>query len=96
MLTGCEKISDEGINILMTGEKGKPKQPEGFTNLKTLKIGGLFNISDQLHNVFKKCPNISFLEANNLERLSDNFIDQMKNYPGPKRILLNFTPNISD
>lgn len=64
--------------------------------MHTLKLGGLFNISDQLHNIFKKCPSITFLEANNLERLSDNFVDQMKNYPVPKTILLNFTPNISD
>lgn len=61
ILTGCEKVSDEGINNLMNGEKGKGKQPEGFTNLTTLKLGGLPNISDQLHNIFKKCPMLNFL-----------------------------------
>jgi hypothetical protein len=31
-----------------------------------------------------------------VERLTDNFLDQMKGYPGQKTILINFTPNISD
>jgi F-box/leucine-rich repeat protein 2/20 len=61
-----------------------------------LKLGGLVNISDQLHNIFKKCPLLEVLEANNLERLSDNFLDHLKNYPGQKTIHLNFTPNITD
>lgn len=74
----------------------KPKQPDGFANLKTLKVGGLANISDQLHNIFKKCPMLSFLEANNLERLTDSFLEHLKNYPGAKTVLINFTPNISD
>lgn len=65
-------------------------------NLKRLKIGGLVNISDHLHHVFKKCPMLEFLEANNLERLSDVFLDHLKNYPGNKTLLINFTPNISD
>lgn len=64
--------------------------------MRVLKLGGLLGISDQLHNVFKKCPVLSFIEANNLERLSDSFLDHLKGYPGPKTILLNFTPNISD
>jgi hypothetical protein len=62
-LTGCEKIGDDGITNL------KGKQGEGLPNLRTLKVGSL-NLSDSLHHVFKRCPNISFLEANNLERLS--------------------------
>jgi hypothetical protein len=56
ILTGCEKVSDEGLNNLMIGEKGKNKQPEGLPNLKILKIGGLNHVSDQLHHLFKKCP----------------------------------------
>ena len=39
---------------------------------------------------------LSFIEANNLERLTDNFLDQIKNYPGQKTVLINFTPNITD
>ena len=96
VLTGCQKISDEGINNLIYGEKGKGKQPEGFANLKTLKVGGLINVSDQLHQIVKRCPLLSFIEANNLERLTDNFLDQLKNYPGQKTVLINFTPNITD
>ena len=81
---------------MIYGEKGKGKQPEGFANLKTLKVGGLINVSDQLHQIVKRCPLLSFIEANNLERLTDNFLDQLKNYPGPKTVLINFTPNITD
>ena len=50
----------------MIGEKGKNKEVDGLPSLKTLKLGGLMNVSDNLHNVFKKCPLLSFLEANNL------------------------------
>ena len=96
ILTGCEKISDEGINNLIYGEKGKGKQPEGFPNLITLKVGGLLNVSDQLHQIVKRCPLLSFIEANHLERLTDNFLDQIKNYPGQKTVFINLTPNISD
>lgn len=64
--------------------------------MRVLKLGGLTLVSDQLHQIFKKCPVIEFLEANNLERLSDSFLDHMKNYPGQRTILINFTPNISD
>ena len=81
---------------MIYGEKGKGKQPEGFANLKTLKVGGLINVSDQLHQIVKRCPLLSFIEANNLERLTDNFLDQLKNYPGQKTVLINFTPNITD
>ena len=81
---------------MIYGEKGKGKQPEGFASLKTLKVGGLINVSDQLHQIVKRCPLLSFIEANNLERLTDNFLDQLKNYPGPKTVLINFTPNITD
>lgn len=80
----------------MVGQKGKAKQPEGLPNLRVLKLGGLANISDQLHQIFKKCPVIEFLQANNLERLTDGFLDHMKNYPGQRTILINFTPSISD
>lgn len=89
-------MNDEGINNLMNGEKGKMKENEGFVNLRVLKLGGLMNISDKLHTVFKKCPNLGFLEANNLERLGDNFLEQLKTLPGKKTILINFTPNITD
>jgi hypothetical protein len=30
ILTGCEQISDEGINNLIYGDKSKGKTPEGF------------------------------------------------------------------
>jgi hypothetical protein len=56
VLTGCDKVTDEGINNLMVGEKGKNKQPDGLASLKILKLGGLIHVSDQLHNIFKKCP----------------------------------------
>jgi hypothetical protein len=66
--------------------------------LKVLKVGGLTNVSDQLFQLVKKCPNVEFLEANNLERLSDHFLEQIKglNPPQLKTILINFTPNITD
>ena len=81
---------------MIYGEKGKGKQPEGFPNLKTLKVGGLVNVSDQLHQIVKRCPLLSFIEANHLERLTDNFLDQIKNYPGQKTVFINLTPNITD
>jgi hypothetical protein len=40
----------------MIGEKGKGKQPEALPNLRVLKLGGLNHVSDQLHQIFKKCP----------------------------------------
>ena len=55
ILTGCETISDQGINNLIYGEKGKVKNPEGFNHLKTLKLGGLVNVSDQLFQLVKRC-----------------------------------------
>ena len=30
VLTGCEMVSDEGMNNLIFGDKTKGKQPEGF------------------------------------------------------------------
>ena len=96
ILTGCEHITDEGMNNLIYGDKLKGKTPEGFEHLHTLKIGGLMNISDQLYQLLKRCPALSLLECNNLERLSDHFLDQVKTLTYIKTILMNFTPNISD
>lgn len=96
ILTGCENISDEGINNLIYGDKVKGKHPEGFNDLETFKIGGLINISDNVYQFCKRCPALTFLEANNLERLTDHFIDQIKTHPTLKSIMINFTPNISE
>jgi F-box and leucine-rich repeat protein 2/20 len=96
VLTGCEFISDEGMNNLIYGDKTKGKPLEGFEHLSTLKLGGLTNVSDQLYQLLKRCPALSFVECNNLERLSDHFLDQIKNLPHIKIIHINFTPNISD
>jgi F-box/leucine-rich repeat protein 2/20 len=54
------------------------------------------NISDQLYQLLKRCPALTLLECNNLERLSDHFLDQVKTLTYIKTILMNFTPNISD
>jgi len=54
VLTGCENITDEGITNMA-------KSSEGYPNLKSLKVGGLINVSDQLFQLIKKCPNIEFL-----------------------------------
>jgi F-box/leucine-rich repeat protein 2/20 len=53
-------------------------------------------VSDNLYQLIKRCPSLSFLECNNLEKLSDHFLDQAKTLPHLKTILINFTPNISD
>ena len=66
ILTGCEKLSDEGLNNLSYGEKTNPKQPEGFVFLTSLKVGGLVNVSDFLNKFCQKCPALTFLEANSL------------------------------
>jgi hypothetical protein len=95
ILTGCEYISDEGMNNLIYGDKLKGKTPEGFEHLHTLKIGGLVSISDQLYQLIKRCPSLAFLECNNLERLSDHFLEQLKSLGHLKTVLINFTPNIS-
>lgn len=96
ILTGCDHISDEGMNNLIYGDKLKGKTPEGFEHLHTLKIGGLVSISDQLYQLIKRCPSLAFLECNNLERLSDHFLDQLKSLGHLKTVLINFTPNISE
>lgn len=61
ILTGCEHITDEGMNNLIYGDKLKSKTPEGFEFLHTLKIGGLMSISDQLYQLLKRCPSLTFL-----------------------------------
>ncbi len=95
-LTGCESVSDEGMNNLIYGDKIKGKPFEGFEFLQTLKIGGLVNISDQLYQLLKRCPALNFVECNNLERLSDHFLDQVKTLSQIKTLVINFTPNISE
>lgn len=96
VLTGCECLSDEGMNNLIYGDKLKGKTPEGLEHLSTLKIGGVFNLSDNVYQLLKRCPALSFIECNNLERLTDHFLDQLKSLSWIKTVLLNFTPNISD
>lgn len=51
ILTGCENISDEGIMNLV-------KTTEVYPHMKILKVGGLTNVSDQLFQLVKKCPNL--------------------------------------
>lgn len=65
ILTGCSAVTDESIMNLINGEKGKAK-PEGFPDLKVLKIGGLVNFSDSIHNLIRRCPVLELLEVNNL------------------------------
>lgn len=96
ILTGCEFITDEGMNNLIYGDKVKGKPVEAFENLTKLKIGGLVNVSDQFYQLLKRCPQLSYVECNNLERLSDHFLDQVKNLNQLKVLHINFTPNISD
>jgi hypothetical protein len=84
------------MNNLIYGDKLKSKAPEGFEFLHTLKIGGLVSISDQLYQLLKRCPSLTLLECNNLERLSDHFLDQVKSLSHIKTLLMNFTPNISE
>lgn len=60
ILTGCSAITDESIMNLINGEKGKGK-PEGFPSMKILKIGGLINFSDSIHNLIRKCPTLDLL-----------------------------------
>ena len=84
------------MNNLIYGDKLKSKAPEGFEFLHTLKIGGLVSISDQLYQLLKRCPSLALLECNNLERLSDHFLDQVKSLSHIKTLLMNFTPNISE
>lgn len=64
--------------------------------MKVLKLGGLASLSDYTHNIVKKCPTLELFEGNNLERLSDVFMDNIKNHPTLSRLLINFTPNISE
>lgn len=96
ILTGCEALSDDAMNNLIYGDKVKGKPIEGFENLHTMKLGGLQNISNQLYQLLKRCPALAFVECNNMERLTDNFMDQIKNLSHIKTIHINFTPNISD
>lgn len=84
------------MNNLIYGDKIKGKPIEGFEFLQTLKIGGLVNISDQLYQLLKRCPALNFVECNNLERLSDHFLDQVKTLTSIKTLVINFTPNISE
>lgn len=61
VLTGCENISDEGVNNLIYGDKLKGKNPEAFEYLHTLKIGGLINISDQIYQLLKRCTSLKLV-----------------------------------
>jgi hypothetical protein len=51
---------------LIFGEKGKNKTPEGFQFLRILKLSGVTELSDSIHNLLKKCPNLIALDVNNL------------------------------
>lgn len=95
ILTGCSAISDEAISNLINGEKAKGKA-EGFANLKILKMGGLINLSDSVNNLVKRCAMLELFEANNLEKLTDVFLEHVKTHPTLSRLLINFTPNITD
>lgn len=64
--------------------------------MKILKLSGVTEISDTIHNLLKRCPNLEALDVNNLEKLTDNFLDHVKNHPKLERVILNFTPNISE
>lgn len=81
---------------MIYGDKAKGKGFEGFAYLHTLKLGGLRNVSDQVYQLCKRCPVLVFLEVNNLERLTDHFVDQIKSHPSLRTLMVNFTPNISD
>jgi F-box/leucine-rich repeat protein 2/20 len=95
ILTGCSTISDEAISNLINGEKAKGKS-EGLSNLKILKVGGLVNLSDSVNNLVKRCLVLELFEANNLEKLTDAFLDHIKLHPTLNRLLINFTPNITE
>ena len=96
ILIDCRNLTDESVNLLIFGEKGKGKSPEGFKFLRVLKLSGLSELSDTLHNLLKRCPALESLDVNNLERLTDPFLDHLKNHPKLERVILNFTPNISE
>ena len=66
VLTGCECLTDEGMSNLIYGDKIKGKNPEGFEHLHTLKVGGVFNLSDNLYQLLKRCSALTFIECNNL------------------------------
>ena len=90
ILTGCSTISDEAISNLINGEKAKGKS-EGFSNLKILKVGGLVNLSDSVNNLVKRCLVLELFEANNLEKLTDAFLDHIKLHPTLNPLLINST-----
>lgn len=61
ILTGCETVSDDGMNNLIYGDKMKGKTNEGFMKLNCLKVGGLKNVSDNLYQLLKRCPMLAFV-----------------------------------
>lgn len=56
ILTGCEKVSDEGINNLMIGEKGKKQTTRRITQFKSSQARRTINGLRSAASYFQKCP----------------------------------------
>lgn len=75
ILTGCTNVGDEGINKLVLSDRPKA---EGFPEMKVLKLGGLKDVSEgSLLKLIQICPSVTFLEINNMERLTDYALSQI-------------------
>ena len=96
ILTGCEYLGDEGMNNIFKGDIVKGKPVEGLQHLKVLKVGGLVNVGDKIYQLLKRCPSLHFVELNNLQSLTQHFLDQIKSLTYLRTVHINFTPNITD
>lgn len=97
ILTGCSQFGEEHLQNIVTGDSGKQKV-DGFQFLKILKLGGLEQVGDnQLIRLLNICPNLTFLEINKMEKITEYSVQQIpKICKNIEKIMLNFTPNIGD
>ncbi|KRX05466.1 hypothetical protein PPERSA_04503 [Pseudocohnilembus persalinus] len=95
VFTGSANILDDGIQALTSYDDPKFKSL-GFTDLKTVKLGGLEQISETtLGKLFQMSPALQTVELNNVEKISEYTLAQItKNCQNIKTVLLNFTPNL--
>ena len=86
------------VIYILPGDDEKHRKPDGiFEKLEIVKLGGLDTISDGgLTRFLGSCPNLRYIEINNLRKLTDYVLQGLVKLPTLQKIMMNFTPEISN